>query len=327
MTCLTVTPESAAEAIETGAQLIITHHPILFRPVKRLTTANPEGRMLLGLIRSCVAVYSPHTAFDNTTGGINEMLARRLELSELGPLRRGKESQDFKVVVFVPDADLDRVADAMFSAGAGHIGQYSQCSFRLNGVGTFFGSESTSPTVGQKGRREEVPEWRLESVCSQACMAAVIRAIRQSHSYEEPAFDVYPLKAGPPTMGEGRVGRLPQLLALGELAQRTKLQLKATHVQMMGDPQRPVERVAVVCGAGGEFVADAVAASVDVLLTGELRFHDYLAAQAANLALLLPGHYATERFGVEELAVCLQKQWPGLDVWASRRERDPVQWL
>src|SRR5262249_54934515 len=154
----TVTPESAAEAVETGVSLIITHHPILFRAMKQLTAATPDGRTLLALIRANVAVYSPHTAFDNTHGGINDILARRLGLTGVSPLQRRAAAGQCKVVVFVPDQDLARVSDAMFAAGAGRIGQYSECSFRLAGTGTFFGSDATNPTVGQKGRREDVNE-------------------------------------------------------------------------------------------------------------------------------------------------------------------------
>jgi dinuclear metal center YbgI/SA1388 family protein len=323
LTCLTVTPDSAAEAVEAGAQLIVTHHPILFRAVKRLTTATPEGRMLLALIRAGVAVYSPHTAFDNTRGGINDSLARRLGLVDVTALRRREGGRQCKVVVFVPEADLTRVSDALFAAGAGQIGQYSQCSFRLAGTGTFFGSDATNPTVGQKGRREEVNEWRLEAVCPEGRVEAVVAALRKAHSYEEPAYDVYPLRPQP-GLGEGRLGRLPQPTPLAELARTVKQALHAAAVQAVGEPGRAVERVAIVCGAGGELLYDAVRARADVLLTGELRFHDYLAAQAQGLALVLPGHYATERCGVEELADRLRQQWPDLDVWASRREHDPV---
>ncbi len=324
MTCLTVTPESAAEAVEAQAQLIVTHHPILFRPVKRLTTANAEGRMLLALVRAGVAVYSPHTAFDNTRGGINESLARRLGLADVAALRRGEGPRQYKVVVFVPDKDLGRVSDALFAAGAGRIGEYSECSFRLAGTGTFFGSDASNPTVGQKGRREDVSEWRLEVVCPEAAVEAVVAAMRKAHSYEEPAYDVYPLRPAASRFGEGRVGRLPRPAPLGEFAGAVKAALGAALVQTVGDAARPVERVAIVCGAGGEFLHDAVRARADVLLTGEMRFHDYLAARAQELALVLPGHYATERFGVEELAARLAERWKDVEAWASRRERDPV---
>jgi dinuclear metal center YbgI/SA1388 family protein len=324
LTCLTVTPEVAAEAIEAGAQLIVTHHPILFRAVKRLTTASREGQMVLSLIRAGVAVYSPHTAFDNTTDGINEALARRLDLTEVTPLRRGTGPAQCKVVVFVPDADLNRVADAMFAAGAGHIGQYSQCSFRLAGTGTFFGSDATNPTVGQKGRREEVSEWRLEALCPEGAVERVVAAMRRAHSYEEPAYDVYPLRPMSTALGVGRIGRLPQALSLRTLASIVRSSLHAGFIHVVGELERSVERIAIVCGAGGEFMSEAARARADVLLTGEARFHDCLAAKAQGMALLLPGHYATERFGVEELATRLQQQWPTLEVWASRREHDPI---
>ena len=324
MTCLTVTPDVVAEAIEAGAGLIVTHHPILFRPIQRVTASTPEGRMVLDLIRGRVAVYSAHTAFDNSQEGINETLARRLNLLEVVPMRRRSGPRECKVVVFVPEADLGAVMDAMFAAGAGNIGPYSQCSFRLDGTGTFFGSETTHPAVGQKGRCEEVSEWRLEAICGEADVDGVIAAIRRFHSYEEPAYDVYPLRAKVSTTGEGRSGRLPRATPLRALATMVKAVVNARLVQIVGDPERNVERAAIVCGAGGEFLADAVDARSDVFLTGEMRFHDQLAARARGMALLLPGHYATERFGLEELASRLQNQWPGIEVWASRQEQDPA---
>jgi dinuclear metal center YbgI/SA1388 family protein len=324
LTCLTVTPESAAEAVEREAQLIVTHHPILFRAVKRLTTATAEGRMLLALIRAGVAVYSPHTAFDNTRGGINDALAHKLGLTDVTPLRRSEETRQCKVVVFVPDKDLGRVSDALFAAGAGQIGEYRECSYRLAGTGTFFGTDTTHPTVGEKGRREEVSEWRLEVVCPESSVEAVVSALRRAHSYEEPAYDVYPLRLERSKLGEGRVGRLPQPIPLGDFARSVKAALGTGGVQTVGNCAAPVQRIALVCGAGGEFLSDAARARADVFLTGEMRFHDYLSAQAQGVALVLPGHYATERFGIEELAGKLAQQFPDTEVWASRRESDPV---
>jgi dinuclear metal center YbgI/SA1388 family protein len=327
VTCLTVTPESAAEAVESSAQLIVTHHPVLFRPVKRLTADSTEGRMLLALIEAGVSVYSPHTAFDNTREGINDRLAARLGVADVKPLRQAQPAPEFKVVVFVPDSDLARVCDAMFAVGAGKIGQYSECSFRIAGTGTFFGSDETSPTIGQKGRREEVQEWRLEAVCPQSHLDRVIRAIRMAHSYEEPALDVYPLKPRTSEAGEGRMGTLSQPVALAQFAKRTKEQLGAPMIQVVGDLNRSVTRVAVVCGAGGEFLGDAIRARAEVLVTGEMRFHDQLRARAEGVSVVLAGHYCTERFGVEELAGRIQANWPDLQVWASRRENDPANFV
>src|SRR5262245_56023320 len=225
LTCLTVTPAVAEEAVELGAQLIVTHHPILFRGVKRLTTGTAEGRAVLTLAHAGIAVYSPHTAFDNARGGINDRLAAKLGLTDVRPLRDRNATPTFKVVVFVPESDLAKVSDAMFAAGAGVIGEYRECSFRVAGTGTFHGGGAANPTVGRKGRREEVSEWRLEVVCPASAVDTVVAAMRRAHSYEEPAFDVYPLRAGRSPLGEGRIGRLSNTSTLRILAETVKQQL------------------------------------------------------------------------------------------------------
>jgi dinuclear metal center YbgI/SA1388 family protein len=324
MTCLTVTDDVVTEAKVEQVQLLVSHHPILFRPTQRLTAADLEGNRLLALARAGVAVYSPHTSFDNCPGGINDILARRLGLVEVVPLRKAEAPRQCKVVVFVPESDLERVADALFAAGAGHIGEYSQCSFRLAGTGTFFGSEAANPTIGEKGRREQVSEYRLEAICPEALVEPVIAAMRRAHSYEEPAYDVVPLRTSKGPGGFGRLGRLPGQISLADLASLVKTKLPASYLHLVGDARRKVERLAIACGAGGEFLNDAVQAGANVFLTGEMRFHDILAAQAQGLALMLPGHYATERCGIEELAGLLQERFPSLTVWPSRQERDPI---
>jgi dinuclear metal center YbgI/SA1388 family protein len=324
MTCLTVTPDVSAEAVREGANLIVSHHPVLFRGAKKLTASTADGAAVLPLLRAGIAVYSPHTAFDNCPGGINDGLCARLGLTNVVPLRPRDGARQCKLVAFTPDSDLQKVSDALFAAGAGVIGKYNECSFRLAGTGTFFGTESTNPTVGQKGRREDAPEWRLEVVVPEALVPAAVRAMRAAHSYEEPAFDVYPLKSMISSTGEGRFGELPQPLPLGELAARAKHTLSASVVQVVGDPARPVRTVALACGAAGEFLSDAIRRKADVFLTGEVRFHDALTARGANVALVLPGHYATERPAVEDLAAKLATDFPGVAVWASRDERDPL---
>jgi len=328
MTCLTVTPQTVAEALHRQAHLIVTHHPIFFKPLRRLTADRPEEAMLLSLARAGVAVYSAHSAYDNTTGGINEELARRLGLIEVQPLRPVSSSaKQLKLVVFVPADDLQRVSDAVFAAGAGCIGEYRECSYRLQGTGTFFGSEATNPTVGKKGQREEVPEVRLEVVCPESRVAQVVAAMRQAHSYEEPAFDLYPLVSPPGKLGEGRVGQLLTPQTLAELAGHLRQSLRCGPVQVVGDLNKPVQRIAIACGAAGELLADALTTKADVFLSGEMRYHDYLHAQTQGIGLILPGHYASERLGIEVLARQLAQRWPQIEVWASERESDPVNWI
>jgi dinuclear metal center YbgI/SA1388 family protein len=323
MTCLSVTPDVSAEAVREGAHLVVSHHPVLFRGAKKLTATNSDGQAVLPLLRAGIAVYSPHTAFDNCQGGINDGLCRRLGVVNAVPLRPREAKRQCKLVVFVPDADLQKVSDAVFAAGAGVIGQYNECSYRLAGTGTFYGTDSTNPTVGQKGRREEVSEWRLEVVVPEHLVSSAVAAMRKAHSYEEPAFDVYPLKPGTGG-GEGRFGELARSLTLGELAKLVKTSLGASAVQVVGDPARPVRTVALACGAAGDFLSDAIKRKADVFLTGEVRFHDALAARGSNVALILPGHYATERPAVEDLAAKLVAEFPGVTAWASCDERDPL---
>ncbi|WP_020475415.1 Nif3-like dinuclear metal center hexameric protein [Zavarzinella formosa] len=327
ITCLTVTPEVVAEAVDGLANLIVSHHPILFRGTKKLSGDSSEGRLLLPLLKAGIAVYSPHTAFDNATGGINDQLAATLGLTNVRPLRRHDAERRCKIVVFTPTEDVAAVSAAMFQAGAGVIGEYRECSFRLPGTGTFFGTEGTNPAVGEKGRRMEVPEERLEVICPERAVNAVIAAMRKAHRYEEPAFDVYPLKPLPGSNGEGRLGELPAEMSLELLAGKIKTDLRTGAVQLVGEPTKTVSRVAIACGAAGEFLKDAIKAKADVFLTGEMRFHDYLHAESEGLGLLLPGHYASERPAVENLAVRLAKDFPDVTVTASSREHDPVSWV
>lgn len=323
MTCLTVTPDVVTEAVADGVQLIVSHHPVLFKGAKKLSSHTPDGRLLLPLLRAGVAVYSPHTAFDNCPGGINDTLAARFGLTGVKPLRAKDGPRQFKLAVFVPESDLAKVSDALFAAGAGVIGKYEECSFRTPGTGTFYGTAGANPTVGEAGRREEAGELRLEVLVPEGNIDRAIAAMRAAHSYEEPAFDVYPLRAER-AGGEGRIGSLSAPTTLAEFAGQVKAACGAGVVQFVGDGARAVNTVAVACGAAGEFLTDAVKAKADVFVTGEVRFHDCLTAEAAGIGLVLPGHYATERPAVEELADRIGREVVGVTAWASRREREPL---
>ena len=327
MTCLTVTDESASEAVREGAGLIVSHHPILFRETKRIRSDLPGTAPLWKLARAGVAVASPHTAFDGAEDGINAGLCRRLGLAEAVPIRPAAGPAGFKVVVFTPEADREAVLAAAFEAGAGRIGDYAECSFATPGTGTFFGGESTDPSVGAKGRRESVAELRIEMVCPADRLASVLAAIRSRHSYEEPAIDVYPVQAAPSPVGAGRIGRLEAPRTLGEFARSASAALGGVPLQVAGDLGMAVERVAVSCGAGDDFLGDAVRLGAQVLLTGEARFHRALEARALGVGLIVAGHHATERPGVEDLADRIARAFPELVVWPSRDETDPLAFL
>ncbi|RUL84981.1 Nif3-like dinuclear metal center hexameric protein [Tautonia sociabilis] len=323
MTCLTVTPRSAGEAIGAGVGLIVSHHPVWFKPVQRLRADGEDG-VLWSLARAGIGIYSPHTAFDNTRGGINDVLCELLGLEEVGPLKPPGTSQGCKVVVFSPESDREAVLAAAFGEGAGRIGDYEECSYTVAGFGTFLGLEGTNPTVGRPGRRESAPEHRIEFVCPRERLPGVLAAVRRAHSYEEPAIDVYPTIVAGQGPGVGRVGRLPSRTSLGALARSLRERLPAPGLQFVGEPEREVERVAVACGGADEFVRDAAQAGADVFLTGEARFHRALEAEALGMGMIVAGHHATERPAVEMLADRLGRAFPGLLVWASREETDPL---
>ena len=283
MTCLTVTPRTAREAIDERAELIVSHHPVLFKAVKRIRADHPETGMLWSLARAGVAIASPHTAFDNTAGGINDGLARRLGLMDVGPLRPAPAPASFKVVVFTPRGrSRGGPRGGLRGRGGPDRGLRASARSRSTGHGTFFGTEGANPAVGQAGRRETVRELRVEVVCPADRLAAVLAAIRSAHSYEEPAIDVFPLHADRARgRASGRVGRLPEGRHAARVRRdRSRRRSRPGGSRSRATPGRQVERVAIVCGAGDDFLGDAARAGADVLLTGEARFHRALEAEA-----------------------------------------------
>jgi dinuclear metal center YbgI/SA1388 family protein len=326
MTCLTITQDVVTEAVKQQVSLIVSHHPLLFKPTQRITTRTEDTKLVWQLIRHGIAVYSPHTAYDNALHGINDQLAELLQLTDVHPLTPASQPAQCKIIVFVPESHLPEVSQALFQAGAGVIGNYEQCSFRSEGLGTFWGNDASNPTLGKAGQFETAEEYRLEVVCPQSKLPNAIVAIRGAHPYEEPAIDIVPLQ--PLTYknhGAGRIGKLHVPLTPLALAERVS-QLLTTPVTLTGQTNREtISKVAIACGAGGSLLPSATKAGAEAFLTGEIRFHDELAAQASNITVLAAGHYATERPGVEKLAEKLAVLLPDCTVWTSRAEQNPAQ--
>ena len=286
------TPQVAAEAKKLDAQLVIAYHPPIFHPLKRLDSSS----LIWQAIRDGIALYSPHTALDVADGGTNDMLADVLGLVDRQPLRpASQQATQCKLVVFVPQDAVDQVSKAIFDAGAGEIGNYRCCSFQSAGTGTFFGNEGSQPSVGKAGKLERVPEIRLETVLPSSKTNDVITAMRRAHPYEEPAFDLLQLAIPPSGSGMGRVGPLKKPAARPEIYQRIKDALQLDHLLVAGPQDGIVQRAAVCAGACGEFVEDALAAKVDLFLTGEMRHHDAIKCASAGMTVVCCLHSNSER--------------------------------
>ncbi len=313
------TPPVLDEAVRTSSGAVVAYHPPIFNPQKRFIA----GSIAYDAMRAGVAIYSPHTAFDVAAGGTNDFLADALGISGRTPLRPVEvRDVEYKLVAFVPTADVAAVSQALFDAGAGRIGKYSSCSFRTPGTGTFFGEAGAQPTVGTAGQLEEAAEVRLETVVPIAHVDAAVRALRAAHPYEEPAFDLVRLAAAPAGAGFGRVGAVPRVTTR-VLVERAKRALDVTHVLVAGGLDREVTRAAVCAGSGGDLVPDAIASGAQLFLTGELRHHDALRAVASGMGIVCALHTASERAALGGLARMLAERLPGVQVLRSAEDREP----
>jgi dinuclear metal center YbgI/SA1388 family protein len=324
MLAIDYTPEVAREAAAAACDVVIAYHPPIFQAVKRVTAGGPSD-LVYDAIRRGVAIYSPHTALDVAGGGTNDVLADVLGLTDRSPLKLAAETKacQYKLVTFVPEPALAAVSEALFAAGAGRIGNYTACSFRSPGTGTFFGQEGTNPTVGQSGRLETAPEVRVETVVPIARIEAVIRALRQAHPYEEPAFDLNQLATPPEGVGIGRFGTLAEPVERGELFERIKRDLEIGHLLVAGPTEGRVTRAAVCAGACGDLLDQAIARRADLYLTGEMRHHDAIKAARAGVTVVCTLHSNSERLTLRRLKSRLEAALPNLPAILSRTDRDP----
>lgn len=297
--CHEVTHRVVAALEEEGVDLLITYHPLLFRPVRTLRAGRgPEGLAFL-LIRMGVSLAVAHTAFDVCQGGAADALAATLGLQQVRGFGPVDLAAQIKVVTFVPDRCTEKVAEAMASAGAGRIGNYHGCSYRSRGIGAFLPEVGAEPVVGEVGEENRVEEVRLEMITPASRKEAVVDALVGAHPYEEPAFDLYPVSANLPMAG--RVGALGEPASGMDLADRVTEILQVSAVRFTGLEGRAVTKVAVVPGSGGSFLAAAASTGADVVVTGDVSHHQTAQADHLGVGVIDPGHAATEAPGLERL--------------------------
>jgi len=303
---LDVNHDVLSEALLLGANLIVSHHPVIFKPLKNLRLDLPQGQMMAELIKNDIAVYCAHTNLDSAREGVNQVLAELLELQDIQVLNADKSEKLFKIVVFIPESHTNAVREAMTKAGAGWIGNYSDCTFSVQGMGTFKASEGCNPFLGEIGVLEKAAEVRLETIVRENHLNKVIRSMIQAHPYEEVAYDIYQLANAGTGYGLGRIGRLPQKVKLAQFMEKVKKALCVNALRFGGDTEADVEKVALCGGSGSKFIHKASFAGADVFLTGDVKYHEAQQALELGLNFVDAGHFATEIPVVGKLAQWLR---------------------
>jgi len=292
---LTVTSESVKFAVENNYEMIIAHHPLFFRPLKSLRKDTPLGEIVYNAIKNDIVIYSAHTNLDIAGGGINDILADLLNLERIQVLRPTYREKLNKLVVFVPKGYEDAVRNAMCDAGAGHIGNYSHCTFNTGGTGTFMPLAGTNPFIGEQYKLEKADEVRIETIVPESIQKIVINAMIKAHPYEEVAYDIYPLDNSGKEFGLGRIGHIKEPTTLREFCNDVKEKLDISYLKVSGDFDKTISKVAICGGAGADLIQAAAFFGADVLVTGDIKYHDALDAKKLGLAVIDAGHFGTEK--------------------------------
>ncbi|RMF42052.1 MAG: Nif3-like dinuclear metal center hexameric protein [Deltaproteobacteria bacterium] len=327
LVCLDIDTTVIAEAERLGAQAIVAHHPLLFKPLKRIAPVDEVGRSVYDAIRAGIALFSLHTNLDRARGGLNDWLAERLGLEQLEVLADGGDDSLLKLVVYVPEGHQDKVSDALFASGAGHIGKYDSCSFRVEGEGSFRPGAGTNPWTGREGELERVREWRLETVVPRERLDRAVAWMVKAHPYEEVAYDILPMQNRRTDIGLGRIGRLPQPQPLEAFAARVKSALDLDHLRLSGTLVGEIGKVAVCGGSGAFLLHQAHRRGADVLITGDVKYHEAREAEQLGIVLLDAGHFGTEKIAIEGLVKALtlaarQNSWT-IEFIAHAGEAEP----
>ncbi|MDF2548179.1 MAG: Nif3-like dinuclear metal center hexameric protein [Anaerosolibacter sp.] len=307
MVCLEVTEAVIDEAIEKRVDMIITHHPLIFKAIKSICASDPVGKLLHKLIRHDIILYCAHTNLDTAVGGTNDVLAQALNLEDVIFLKKTYQEIFYKLVVYVPETHIELVRASICEAGGGHIGDYRYCTYQTMGTGTFMPLKGSNPYIGKENELEKVAEYRLETIVSHKNLKVVIQKMKESHPYEEAAYDVFALNNNIESFGMGRMGMLKERIKLSLLCDELKLKLGLGHIKVAGDVNRWIQKVALCTGSGAEFIYDAHKAGCDCFITGDVKYHDAQYAAQLGIAVIDAGHFETEDFACKIIAQTLRE--------------------
>ena len=322
---LDVTPEVIEEAVAHGCDLIIAHHPLIFKGLKRITGSSEVETCVIEAIRNHLAIYAIHTNLDNITSGVNSQLARKLDLINTRILAP-KTGSLKKIVTFCPTEYAHKVRMALFDAGGGHIGNYSHCSFNQTGEGTFMGLENSQPFVGEKEKLHTEAETRIETIVPSFRVNAVINAMLKAHPYEEVAYNIYPLENIYTAIGSGMIGTLEEPMPPLEFLNKIKKNLGCQHIKHNQLIPREVQTVAI-CGGSGSFLTEAAfRAKADVFVTADVKYHEFF-EHRGKMTIVDAGHFETEQGTKELLESLLTKNFPNFALRISKKNINPVSFL
>ncbi len=319
---LEVTPEVLDEAIARNTPLIISHHPLIFKGIKRLTGANQVERMIIKAIQKDIAIFAAHTNFDSVVGGLNSYLCEKIGLHDVRVLKP-REGHLLKLVTFVPEDHIEGVRAAVFEAGAGTIGNYDHCSFNTQGKGSFRAGEKSKPFAGRKGELHFENELRLETILPRHFKFQVIQALLRSHPYDEVAYDLYPLENNYPLAGMGMIGELNEDWKEKTFLDRLKKVFNIhtlRHTQCLG---KAIRKVAVCGGAGSSLLPDAMRAGADIFISSDFRYHDFFEAEKRILIADI-GHYESEYLVKEVFSDLIKKKFPTFAAQISEVNTNPI---
>lgn len=323
--CLDVTESVIDEAIGLGYNLIISHHPLLFKGYKSITGKDYVERCILKAIKNDLVIYSAHTNLDNAPQGVNFKIAEKIGLQNVQILSPKTESL-LKLVTFVPNNHADDVRKALFEAGCGTIGNYDECSYNLKGEGTFRANEGTQPYCGKVGSQHREQEVRIETILPFYKRTEAIKAILKSHPYEEPAYDIYPIKNDWMQAGAGVIGELKEPISELEFLKCVKKTFEVgclKHNKLKG---REIQTVALCGGSGAFLLSNAIRKRADVFLTGEIKYHDYFGHED-DLLMVEMGHYESEQYTKEIFQSIIRDLYPNLDVQISKINTNPIKYF
>ena len=322
---LDVTEEVIDEAVQKGCDIIISHHPLIFKGIKKITGRSSTDRIITKAIKNDIAVYSAHTNLDMVNNGVSKKMAQKLGLQNIRVITPLK-NRLLKLVTFIPEDHLDKVREAIFKAGAGHIGNYDNCGFSVSGTGSFRAGEGTNPFSGQLGKIHFGKEIRFETIIFSHLQEAVLKALLESHPYEEVAYDLYPIENQNIEAGLGCTGDFKEPTEEKDFLNLIASVFGATGLRYSRLTGRAVKKVALCGGSGSGLLNDAISAGADAFVTGDIKYHTFFEADD-RILIVDCGHFESEKFSTEILYDLINKKFPKFAIRFSETNTNPINYL